>query len=168
MATVNLKNPFDAFHGVLTPKGIINRKKKHRLLNGKIVAEGVQEAYAVKNPRDYEKNPPKGEELRNINAWTESANRAAQLIALEKNGGVLPEKLIERYENRNVPLYYTWQEAQPLLHALHTRFDHQFPGLRGSRPDVDAPIDKTTRAPKRYIHFPSFLRAILYRSLKSA
>ena len=166
MAQVTLQNPFDAFHGALTPKGLVNRRKSYRLSNGKVVAEGVQEAYAVSNPRDYKNNPPKGAELRNINLWTEASNRAAQLIALEKNDGILPKQTLDVYALRKVPVYYTWEEAQPLLRVYHERFDRQFPGLRGSCPDPDAKIDKTTNLPKRYIHFPSFLRTILYHDLK--
>ena len=167
MAQVTLKNPFDAFHGALAPRGIVNRKKTYKIRNSRGVAEGQQEAYAIKHPRDYKTDPPKGEELRNINCWTEASNRAAQLIALEKNGGIIPEELLKHYQYRNVPIYYVWEEAEPLLQAFHARFESQFPGKRGSRPDIESPIDKTTHRPKRYIHFPSFLRAVLYRTLKS-
>lgn len=168
MATVKLNNPFDAFHGVLSPRGIINRKKTYRLPDGKVIGEGKQEAYMVKRPRDYKKNPPTGEELHNINAWTESANRAAQLIVLEKNRGIMPEEIIKDYQSRNIPIYYSWQEAETLLGSVRSRFNSQLPDVRGSRPDAIAPIDKTTRHPKRYIHFPSFLRAVLYHSIKSS
>jgi len=166
MAKVDFKNPIDAFHGVLTPHGIIHRKKSFRLPNGKILAEGVREAYSVRHPRDYKTNPPKGEELRHINLWTEASNRATQLILLEKNGGVIPKETLEVYTYRKVPVYYTWEEAEPLLVAYHARFNKQLPGVRGSRPDIIAPIDQTTHRPKRYIHFPSFLRTLLYRDLK--
>ena len=167
MAQVTLKNPFDSFHGTLTPHGIVNRKKTYKIRNSKAVAKGPQEAYVIKHPRDYEADPPKGEELRNINCWTEASNRAAQLILMEKNDGVIPKEKLAVYALRKVPVYYTWDEAEPLINLFRSRFERQFPGKRGSAPDDDAPIDKTTHRPKRYIHFPSFLRAILYRTIKS-
>ena len=63
MAKVNLTHPFAEIHGSIGKDKIINRQKKYRDERGRVIHEGIQEAYAVKHPRDYKKNPPQGEEL---------------------------------------------------------------------------------------------------------
>ena len=55
--------PFAEVHGTLVRNGIIHRQKKYKDDNGKVIFEGRQEAYAVRHPRDYKKNPPQGEEV---------------------------------------------------------------------------------------------------------
>ena len=72
MAKVNLTHPFAEIHGSIGKDKIINRQKKYRDERGRVIHEGIQEAYTVKHPRDYKKNPPKGAELTNFNRWTES------------------------------------------------------------------------------------------------
>lgn len=153
MAKTNLKNPFKSLHGSLTPGGVIHRKKTYRNSKGEIIAQGKQESYAVENPRDYKLKPATGAELANITAWREAANRTAQLLKMEKLQGDLPENVRKAYLVTNIPIYYTWQQASQILKDYHFNFDSQL-----EHPDLGA---------KRYIHFPSFIRAAIYRSLKA-
>ena len=173
MAILKLKNPIESLQGALTPRGVIHRRKMFRDSNGKIIVKGRQEAYTVENPRDYEANPPKGAELANINCWREAANRAAQLMLMERNGGEIPEMKRRVYEFNHIPIYYTWQQAEPLLRDFHSRFEAQLPTNPNqykspSRSDRRAAASTAVSIPqKRYIQFPAFLRAMLYAELKS-
>jgi len=173
MAILELKNPIESLQGALTPRGIVHRRKMYRDSNGKIVVKGRQEAYTVEYPRDYKANPPKGAELANINCWREAANRAAQLMLMERNGGEIPENKRLVYAMNHVPIYYTWQQAEPLLRDFHARFEAQLPTNQNqykylSRSDRRAAASTAVSiSPKRYIQFPAFLRAMLYAELKS-
>ncbi len=70
MAKVELATPFEELHGALSKTDkIINRQKKFRDPDGRIIQVGQQEAYAVKHPRNWKKNPAKGAELANISLW---------------------------------------------------------------------------------------------------
>ena len=80
MAKVNLQIPFESFSGTLKPKGIIYRRKQYRDDNGRVVHEGTQEAYAVKRPRNYKKNPPQGAEQESINRFREASIRAKAIM----------------------------------------------------------------------------------------
>ncbi len=152
MALAKLKNPFESIQGALTPKGIVHRRKIYRNAKGKIVAKGKQEAYSIENPRDYAANPPKGAELANINRWREASHRAAQLMMMERLDADIPEQQRKAYECNHIPIYYTWQQAKPIIKDFHARFDAQFkPG-----------------ATKCYVQFPAFLRAMIYKDLKTS
>ena len=48
------------------------------------------------------------------------------------------------------------------------RYRAQLPSTRGTRPDQQAPIDKTTHAPKRYFRLDNFIRSMVYQSLKAS
>ena len=50
MAKVNLTLPFAEIHGSIGKDKIINRQKKYRDERGRVIHEGIQEAYAVKHP----------------------------------------------------------------------------------------------------------------------
>ena len=166
MANVNLEHPFREIHGAIERKGIINRQKKFRDDNGRVIFEGRQEAYAVKRPRDFKKNPPQGEELAHHNRWREACLRANQIILSMQEGGLTEQQQFHQRIN-HIPAYYTQEEAQALYTHYHQRYTAQLPNTRGTHPDPQAPIDKTTRTPKRYHQFPAFLRAMLYLQLKS-
>ena len=90
MARVVLSQPVAEIHGSFTKGGnIINRQKKYRDKRGRVVHEGKQEAYSIRHPRDFKKNPPKGAELVNISCWTEACRRASQILQAV-NQAVLP------------------------------------------------------------------------------
>ena len=168
MAKAELAIPFDELHGAFNKRDkVINRQKKFRDENGKVIQVGQQEIYAVKRPRDLKKNPPRGAELANISLWQEACRRAAQIMQMAQPDGPTAVQLSIRRYNR-IPDFYTQEEAQALYAEYKERFKAQLPGVRGTHPDQFAPIDKITLTGKRYIQFPAFLRAILYHELKAA
>ena len=122
----------------------------------------IQESSAVRNPRDYKKNPPKGAELEHINLF-----RQACLISLKILDAEKPEEtsVVSVFPPR--PKYLTKEEALTLLTDYRKRYKAQLPSTRGTRPDPQAPIDKTTHTPKRYFRLDNFIRSMVYQSLKS-
>ena len=165
MAQVNLTHPFREIHGAIERKGIISRQKKYRDDNGRVIFEGKQEAYAVRNPRDFKKNPPQGEELAHHNRWREACQRANQIILSVQEGGLTEQQRLHQQVN-HIPVWYTPEEAQTLYASYQARYKAQLPNTRGTHPDPQAPIDRATHRPKRYHQFPAFLRAMLYLELK--
>ena len=65
------------------------------------------------------------------------------------------------------PKYLTKEEAQTLLTDYRKRYKAQLPSTRGTRPDPQAPIDKTTHAQKRYFRLDNFIRSMVYQTLKA-
>ena len=65
------------------------------------------------------------------------------------------------------PKYLTKEEALILLTDYRKRYKAQLPSTRGTRSDPQAPIDKTTHAPKRYFRLDNFIRSMVYQSLKA-
>ena len=174
MALAELEYPFAEIRGSIGKDGIVNRKKKYRDDKGRIIHEGKQEAYKIKHPRNFKKNPPSEAEQANINWWTEACRRVAQInFAVKLNQ--LPAEEQERELSReqyhrqfnHIPDYYTLEEAIALFAEYKRRYNAQLPGTRGTAPDPQAPADPQTGLPKRYAQFPNFLRAILYQQLKT-
>lgn len=175
MAKVTLAHPFDEIHGALSHGDkIINRQKKYRDERGKVIFVGVQEAYAVKHPRDWDKTPKKGAELANFNCWSEACRRAAQILFIARLENapldLQPQILADEQNHRRfnaIPDYYTLEEARQLYALFQDRYQAQIPGKRGTHPDAAAPKNPLTGTGKRYAMFPSFLRAIIYHELKT-
>ena len=183
MAEVKLQIPFDEIHGAIEKHGIISRQKKYRDDSGRVIFEGKQEAYAVRRPRDFKKDPPKGEELKHQNRWKEACHRAAQILqagqpksvkGTSQDPDLTPEVRRSKAEvervfkaTSHIPDYYSPEEALQLYNAFKSRYEKQIPNIRGKRPDPQAQIDPLTRLPKRYHLFPAFLRAMLYIELKA-
>ena len=183
MAEVTLSHPFDEVHGALSKTGsIINRQKKYRDDRGRIIMEGKQEAYVMKHPRDFKKNPPKGAELANQTCWLEACRRASQILFIARldqlPADLSPRDLADRQEAllskerlrrqiSGIPDYYTFDEARTLLAGYKARYRAQLPNTRGTHPDSQAPVDPVSGTGRRYSLFPAFLRAILYNTLKS-
>ena len=174
MAVAELEYPFAEIRGSIGKDGIVNRKKKYRDDKGRIIHEGKQEAYKIKHPRNFKKNPPSAAEQANMNWWTESCRRVAQInfayklqqLPAEEQEQELNKELYIRQSN-HIPDYYTLEEAIALFAEYKKRYNAQLPGIRGTHPDPQAPADPKTGLPKRYAQFPNFLRAILYQQLKS-
>ena len=130
MAEVKLHIPFDEIHGAIEKHGIISRQKKYRDEKGRIIHEGKQEAYAVRHPRDFKKNPPKGEELKHHNRWREACHRTSQILAAgqpksvkgtSQDPDLTPEERQAHAEvervlklTSHIPDYYTPEEALQL------------------------------------------------------
>ena len=154
MALLKLLAPFAAIRGTLQKRGIINRRKMYKDENGKILFEGRQEAYAVRHSRDYRKNPPQGEELRNINVFREANRLTTELLHA---GTYTPDALAALpLEERN-----RIEDLQTTLSDYKRRYKAQT-----KTPDPQAPLDPHTRRPKRYVMLNTFIRAILIQQLK--
>jgi hypothetical protein len=166
MAQVILNQPIAEIHGSLSKRSnIVNRQKKYRV-NGRVIHEGKQESYAIRNPRDWKKTPATGAELANQNAWQEACRRAAQILQAGLPDGPTSMQLSVR-KIQGIPDYYTIEEARILFEQFRQRFDAQIPNTRGKHPDAQAPIDPKTAKGKQYAQFPAFVRAMLYYQLKS-
>ena len=140
--------------------GIIMRKKKYRAPNGAVLREGVQESYKLVNPRDYEKNPPKGTELANIQLFSNSKRLASEII----NSGKLTDEELAAMtpEERQKTL-----ELRAELENFRNRFYAQF-----KRPDPEAPYEKKPRPgstkllQKQYAKLDNFIQAIIRERLQ--
>ena len=176
MALVILESPVAELHGALERKGIINRQKKYRDERGRVICEGRQEAYKVKNPRDWKKTPAKGAELAHHNRWREACLRTTQILQSTQPDGLTQQQIFHKQIN-HIPDFYTPEEAQALYAHYRERYLVQLPGstyrptpdapVRHTKPDSQAPIDPVTKSPKRYAQFPNFIRAMLYLELKA-
>ena len=166
MAELKLNQPIAEIHGALCKRSkIVNRQKKYRI-NGRVIFEGKQEAYAIVRPRDWKKNPAQGAELANQTAWQEACRRAAQILQAAQPDGPTEQQLFERRINQ-IPEYYTLDEARTLLEDFRLRYEAQLPNTRGKHPDAQAPIDPHTGKGKQYAQFPAFIRAMLYHQLRT-
>ena len=76
MAEIIYQHPIKEIKGALTPHGIINRRKLYRDDRGRVIHEGKPEAYAVRHPRDFDKTPPQGEELKHHNRFKQACEQA--------------------------------------------------------------------------------------------
>lgn len=80
MAKIEYIDPIASILGRLSKKdktSTIQRRKHYRDEQGRIIAEGRNESYC-REPRDYKKHPPRGEELRNITLFQQAARLAKQ------------------------------------------------------------------------------------------
>ncbi len=162
MTIVNLEVPFAEVHGTLVKQGIIHRQKKYKDDNGKVIFEGRQEAYAVRHPRDYKKNPPQGEELRNINIFREANRLTTELIHLDNK-----MKTAQASDNSEAARQAILQDPTTAakaeqLQIYKSRFKKQI-----KRPDPQAPIDPNTRKRKQYRTLNTIIRALIYQDLKT-
>ena len=93
MAEITFIAPVETIKGKLQNRDkTIFRRKRVFDANGHVIGQLSQEAYIVKNPRDWKKNPPKGAEKQRIDNWSAACQRAAEI---RKN----PEQL-EQWKQR--------------------------------------------------------------------
>ena len=150
MRETKFEYPFAEIHGAIEKHGSINRKKTFRDANGRILREGKQEHYHVANPRDFTKNPQTPAERAHHERFREASNRAIAIIhAIDPSTYPSPE-LLEQLS--------IWQ----------TRFNAQLITKKGSKPDPEAPLDPATGQGKRYVQLHAFIRAIIYKQLKTS
>lgn len=142
--------------------GIVMRKKKYRAPGGKVMREGVQETYRITHPRDYEANPPKGEELANITVFGQSRKLASEIINSAKFS---EEELAAMSPEERAQV----EKLQELLDNYQERFYAQF-----KRPDPEAPFEKKPRSGsakllrKQYSKLDNFIQAIIREKLINA
>lgn len=81
MAEVTFIAPVAKIKGKLHQKDrTVFRKKMVRDDEGRIIAEMKQEAYVVKHPRDWKKNPAIGAEKAKLDRWKEACAQTKQIL----------------------------------------------------------------------------------------
>ena len=151
MAKVNYLDPVREIRGTFQKGGIINRRKQYRDEKGRVVNESAPEAYALRHPRDWKKNPATGRELECQNRF-KAASAQTKRILLAAN----PEAYAAAH-NGTLPS----EEDLATLRYWQSRFQKQ---LR--RPEPDAPIDPKTGKRKRYSRLDAFIRTCLMREMQ--
>ena len=95
MAEITFIAPVETIKGKLQNRDkTIFRRKRIFDANGHVIGQLSQEAYIVKNPRDWKKNPPKGAEKQRIDNWTTACQRAK----MELRDEVLAAQWRQRFE----------------------------------------------------------------------
>ena len=163
MTKVKFHTPFAEMNGEFEKgSGIVLRKKKYRAPNGAVLREGTQESYKIVHPRDYEKTPPKGSELANIQLFSDSKRLTSEII---NSGKFTDEELAAMTsEERQKTL-----ELRAELENFKNRFYAQF-----KRPDPEAPCEKKLRPgsmilhKKQYAKLDNFIQAIFREKLKNS
>ena len=135
MAKLFYNPAIEKTEGALSKHGLITRQKTFRDARGRIIAYGKQEGYYMTNPRNFKRHPMVGKELEYHNLWRDICTQA-------KNELADPE------------LRAQWK----------LRFNAQVPYTKGTHPDPQAPIDKTTGSQKRYVQLYAFTRAMIYQA----
>ena len=146
MAEVIYQDPVKEIKGALAKHGVINRRKLFRDEKGRVIHEGTPEAYRVKHPRDWDKNPPQGEELKKINRFREACRLTKEVLQAANPDSSVTAEERARYE------------------SYRERFHKQLK----RKADPTAPIDPKTGKPKHYYRLDNFIRAMIYQDLKSA
>ena len=163
MTKIKLHAPFTEMRGKFEKdSGIIMRKKKYRAENGKVLKEGTQEAYMIVNPRDYTKNPPKGEELVNLTLFGETKRLSSEIINSDK---LSDDELAALSPEEHEKIMILRQH----LDDFRKRFYAQF-----KKPDPEAPFEKKLQPGasrlrrKQYSKLDNFIHAILRERAKMA
>ena len=80
MAEITFMAPVETIKGKMQNRDkTIFRRKRVFDLQGHVIGQLAQEAYVVKNPRDWKKNPPKGAEKQRIDNWTKACQQARDI-----------------------------------------------------------------------------------------
>ena len=135
MAREKLSGAIEELKGATSP-GHIHRVKRFRDARGHIIGVGVQETYDVKHPRNWKRNPARGEEKINQQFFSKASEIMDKVLNDPK-------------------LYEYWQQ----------RFEAQLYVKRGSKPDPYA-ITLPNGTKKRYKRFDAFVRTMIMQELK--
>ena len=161
MSQIELYAPFKNMRGGFEKNsGIVMRQKKYRAPNGAVLKEGVQESYKVANPRDFQKTPPQGAELTNMQSFGEISRLTTEIIRSER---YTQEELAAMTPEERTHV----AELREQLQHFRTRFYAQF-----KRPDPEAPLQKkldpgcTTLKRKQYSKLDTFIQAIIRKKHK--
>ena len=161
MATVNFQDPVRDIRGTFRKGGIINRRKAYRDEKGRVVNESAPEAYAVRHPRDWDKNPATGREQECQNRFKAASAETKRILLAAK-----PEAYAAAYAAAHPDAAPDAVPATPSDEDLATlrywqeRFRKQ---LRRAEPN--APIDPHTGKRKRYSRLDAFIRTYLMREM---
>ena len=162
MAQVNYLDPVREIRGTFQRGGIINRRKQYRDDKGRIVNESAPEAYALRHPRDWKKNPATGRELECQNRFKVASAEAVRILLAAK-----PEAYAAAYAAAHPDAAPDAVPATPSAEDIATlrywqeRFKKQ---LRHAEPD--APVDPHTGKRKRYSRLDAFIRTCLMREMQ--
>ena len=161
MSQIEFHIPVRTMRGKFGKEGkIIMRKKAFRAPTGAVLKEGVQESYVIEHPRDYEKNPPKGAELANLNLFGLTKQLSSEIINSEKYSD---EELAVMTPEQRAHV----AELRAQLMDFRARFYAQF-----KRPDHEAPFEKKPDPNsmklkrKQYSKLDNFIQAIIRERLK--
>lgn len=156
MSQIELYAPVKTMQGKFEKgSGIVMRKKKYRAPSGAVLREGVQESYKVANPRDFKKNPPKGNEAANMRSFGDISLQASEIIRSEK---YTEDELAAMTPEQRARV----DELRAQLESYRTRFYAQF-----KKPDPEAPFEKkpqpgsTVLRRKQYVKLDNFIQAII-------
>ena len=162
MSQVTLYAPVAAMHGKLEKNGtVVMRQKKYRAPNGAVLKVGVQEAYKVASPRNFDKTPPQGAELTNMRAFGGVSRMATDLIRSER---YTADELAAMTPEERARI----DGLRSQLENYRTRFYAQF-----KKPDPEAPFEKkldpgcSTLKRKQYSKLDTFIQALIREKLKS-
>lgn len=137
MARSKLTPIYEEITGATSP-GHIHRVKRFRDARGRIIGSGVQEVYDIVHPRNYKKNPAKGEEKANQDLF--------------KQASIIMDKVLS-----DPKLYEEWQK----------RFEAQLYVTRDSKADPFAAYDSKRGMKKRYKRFDAFVRTMIMQEIKA-
>ena len=125
---------------------LIMRQKCLRDLDGNVTKICTPESYLQKHKRDYKHTPARGAELAHLNHFGEASRQGNVIVRAYRN----PEQASE--------------ELRQLAEQYAGRFRNQ---LLTPNPDPEAPLDKSTGKPRKYVQFNTFVRSIIYNRLRS-
>lgn len=160
MSKVTLSSPVENIKGKWGQKDVIMRQKCYRAPNGAVLREGVQEAYHVTHPRDFQKTPPQGAEWTNMRDFGNISLLVSELI---RAGKMTDEELAAMTPEEQTHV----TELRTQLEDFRKRFYAQF-----KRPDPEAPLEKklapgcSTLRRRQYLKLDTFIQAILRERLQ--
>ena len=170
MRNVKLDYPFAELHGAVQKKGAINRQKKFRDANGKIIREGKQELYDVVNPRDFKRHPQTPAERAHHERFREAAQSAQAILRAADDSTNPSPELIEElsvWQARFHAQLLTTKNSQPDPGHRQGQALRPVPGLSPSnhlQPSQTSP----TAAVTNYIYHHSFLSILVFYLLMFA
>lgn len=160
MAKVDLSIGIEGVHGKPSKgSNVVMRQKKYRAENGKVVRRGAQEAFK-REPRDFEKTPPKGAELANMRSFGDASLVSGDLIRAAK---LTEDELAAMSKDERAHV----MELREAYADFRQRFYAQF-----KKPDPEAPYEKTLRPgsmvyrKKQYLKIDTFIQAILRERIR--
>ena len=143
----------------------VNRQKKYRSESGKVINRAKPENYEIRNPRNYETNPPKGEELLNITSFAEASRLTTLLIRAgkytEEELAAMPADEREQAETLRAQL----SQFKARFEAQLRRPDPQAPLLKKTDPGYNPNSAKPQHRQYRVLN--TYIRAMLKLSIRA-
>jgi hypothetical protein len=164
MAKIKLNSAFKQVRGKLNKRdNTVLRQKKYRSESGKVINYGAQEAFEVRNPRDYEKNPPKGAELENITSFGQASRMTTLLIQSGKYTDEEIAAMPDDLRAQTLELRQQLAQFKARFNAQLVTPDPQAPILEKTDPQYNPNSTKIQR--RTYKTLNTFIRALLRLSI---